>query len=173
VRGHRTYRSLLLVREHERYLRGSVPADAVTTAGVDYFVEASTPQGRSGLALGTPLEPVAIEVTKPTVLDRFASIPGRSSVKAAIDYLDFATFDHRTGNRTDHMVTANVDFTYRLNSAVQSLGVGYGVFAGKGGHTDADYPTDSVIPRTGFHYGYADMEVGGKSEGVNISAGGA
>jgi hypothetical protein len=171
--GDRTYRSVLLVREHDIYLRGSVPANIVTTAGVDYFVEASTPQGRSGLALGNPLEPVSVHVTKPSVTDRFGSAPGRSSVKLAIDYLDFATFDRRTGDRTDNMVTANVDFTYRLASAVQSLGVGYGVYAGKGGYEDMAWTSDDPFPRTGFHYGYADVEVGGAVEGVHVAGGGA
>ncbi len=173
VRGNRTYRSVLLVREHDIYLRGSIPADVVTADGVDYFVEATTPKGRSGLALGTPIEPVEVAVTKPSLIDRFGSAPGRSSVKLAVDYLDFATFDSRSGDRTDKMVTANVDFTYRLNSAVQSLGVGYGVYAGQGGFADMTWTPDSPFPRSGFHYGYADLEVGGRAEGVPVSAGGA
>jgi hypothetical protein len=171
--GDRTYRSVLLVREHDIYLRGSVPAQVVTTAGIDYFVEASTPQGGSGLALGTPIDPVSIQVTKPSVTERFGSAPGRSSVKLAVDYLDFATFEQREGDRTDSMITANVDFTYRLDSPVQSLGVGYGVFAGKGGYDDMTWTVDNPFPRTGFHYGYADMEVGGKTHGVHVSGGGA
>jgi hypothetical protein len=164
---------VLLVREHDIYLRGAVPPDVVTTAGVDYFVEASTPQGRSGLALGTPLEPVSVTVTKPTLIDTFASAPGRSSVKLAVDYLDFATYDKRAGDRTDQMVTANVDFTYRLDSHIESLGVGYGVYSGKGGLEDMAWPDVTLIPKAGFHYGYADIEVGGRTEGVHVSAGGA
>jgi hypothetical protein len=173
VTGDRTYRSVLLVREHDIYLRGAVPADVVTTAGVDYFVEASTPQGRSGLALGTPVDPVSVAVTKPPLIDRFGSAPGRSSVKIAADYLDFATFDARDGDRTDQMVTANVDFTYRLDSAVQSLGVGYGVYAGQGGFKDMAWTPDNPFPRSGFHYGYADLEVGGRTEGIHLYGGGA
>lgn len=173
VRGDRTYRSVLLVREHDIYLRGAVPAEVVTTAGVDYFVEASTPQGRSGLAIGSPLEPIGVAVTKPTLIDRFGSAPGRSSVKIAADYLSFENLDPRTGDRTDYMVTANVDFTYRLDSFVESLGVGYGVYSGKGGFADMDWSGASPIPTSGFHYGYADIEVGGRSEGVHVSGGGA
>jgi hypothetical protein len=173
MRGDRTYRSVLLVREHDIYLRGSVPANVVTTAGVDYFVEASTPQGRSGLALGTPVDPISVEVTKPSVIDQFGSAPGRSSVKIAVDYLDFATFDERMGDHTDQMVTANVDFTYRLNSAVESLGVGYGVYAGKGGFTDMTWSDADPFPQSGFHYGYADIEIGGRTEGVHVSGGGS
>jgi hypothetical protein len=173
VNGSRTYRSVLLVREHDIYLRGAIPADVVAVGAIDYFVEASTPAGGSGLAIGTPLEPISIEVTKPTLIDKFGSAPGRSSVKLAFDYLDFARFDKRGGNRTDYMITGNVDFTYRLSSVVESLGVGYGVYAGAGGLRDMVWMDQSLIPKTGFHYGYADIEVGGNTEGVHVSGGGA
>ena len=170
--GDRTYRSVLLVREHDIYLRGSVPTDVVTTAGVDYFVEASTPQGLSGLAIGTPTEPLSVKITKPTVIDQFGSAPGRSSVKLAIDYLDFSNLDKRSGDRTDQMITANVDFTYRLDSFVQAVGVGYGVFAGAGGSADANWDLEGPMPKTGFHYGYADVEIGGTPDTIAFSAGG-
>jgi hypothetical protein len=69
VRGNRTYRSVLLVREHDIYLRGSIPAEVVTAGGVDYFVEATTPKGRSGLARGTPVDTVEVALTNPSLSD--------------------------------------------------------------------------------------------------------
>ena len=172
TRGDRTYRSALLVREHDIYLRGTLPREVVKQPGLDYFVEVSTPQGRTGLALGSPTEPIAVEVKGPTLLDRFGSLPGRSSVKLTADYLDFATFDTRSGDRTDRMITGNVDFTYRLDSAIESLGVGYGVYAGSGGMANEVWDAANPLPRSGFHYGYADIEVGGHLQGVHVSAGG-
>jgi hypothetical protein len=163
---------VLLVREHEIYLRGSIPGDAVKEPGVDYFVEVSNPSGRSGLAVGTPAQPIAIQVAPPTLADEFGARPGQSSVKIAADFLDFATFDSRSGDRRDYMITANVDFTYRLSSVVQSVGVGYGVYAGAGGSADAIWDDANPIPKTGFHYGYADLEMGGKTDGVALSVGG-
>src|SRR5262245_41932144 len=163
---------MLLVREHDIYLRGTLPADVVTQPGLDYFVEVSTPQGRTGLALGSPSEPIAIDVAKPTLLERFTSLPGRSSVKLTADYLDFATFDRRSGDRTDRMYSANVDFTYRLDSAIESLGVGYGVYIGRGGFADAVWDGTMELPKSGFHYGYADIEVGGRLDGVHLAGGG-
>lgn len=168
----RTYQRVLLVREHEIYLRGAIPADAVAPPGLDYFVEVSTPGGRSGLALGSPIEPIRVTVAPPTLLDRFGAAPGQSSVKLAADYLDFATFDRRTGDRTDRMITANVDFTYRLAGVVQAIGVGYGVFAGSGGFADRAWTDSDPFPRSGFHYGYADVELGGTTDRVALSAGG-
>ena len=171
VSGARTYHSLLLVREHDIYLRGVIPARFVTPPGLDYFVEVSTPGGRSGLALGSPMSPIALAVAPPPLTDQFGAAPGLSSVKIAADYLDFATFDKRTGDRTDRMFTANIDFIYRLRSVVQAIGVGYGVYSGTGGFADRDWSSADPAPRSGFQYGYADIEVGGQVEKVALSAG--
>lgn len=170
--GARTYRRLLLVRDHEQYLRGAVPADVVQTPGIDYFVEVSMSDGHSGLALGSPQQPVAVSVAAAPLIDQFASTPGRSSVKLVADYLDFATFDSRAGDRSDRVITATVEFTQRLDSFVESVGVGYGVFAGRGGLADAEWSMDGPIPEAGFHYGYADVELGDRARGVHLSAGG-
>lgn len=165
-RGNRTYRSVLLVREHDIYLRGALPAEMVKTPGVDYFIEVSTPDGRTGLPVGSPREPVAVDVAEPTILERFGSTPGRSFVKMAVDYLSFSSLDTRENAPPDSMFTANVDFVYRMNSYVESLGVGYGVYAGEGGYANTDLMQDAA-----FNYGYADVELGGDTEGVHISAG--
>jgi hypothetical protein len=171
-RGAKTYRSVLLVREHDAYLRGAVPAEIVAAPGVDYFVEVSTPEGRSGFALGSAADPVAVTVAEAPLLDRFGAVPGRSSVRIALDYLNFATFDKRAGDHTDRMETGTVDFTYRLAGFVESVGVGYGVYAGQGGYANEAWDASNALPRSGFHYGYADVEVGGRaSDGVHYSVG--
>jgi len=171
-RGARTYRRLLLSREHDIYLRGMLPADVVRPPGVDYFVEVSSPSGRSGLALASPAEPVEIEVRSPPLIDRFGPTSGRSSVKLGVEYLDFATFDTRDADHTDRMYAANVDFVYRLDGVVQSIGVGYGVMAGRGGLADQVWTMDLPPDRAAFHYGYADTELGGTVDGVALSVGG-
>ncbi len=168
----RTYRRLLLEREHDIYLRGIVPGEAISTPGFDYFVEVSTPAGRSGLAIGTPREPIRVEVARPPLIDQFGAAPGQSHVKLAVDYLDFATFDKRTGDRTDRMITGSVDFTYRLASIIQSVGVGYGMYSGSGGYADEVWDASNPFPRSGFHFGYADVELGGKAERIPLSVGG-
>jgi hypothetical protein len=172
-RGAKTYRSELLVREHDIYLRGIVPAEVVSAPGVDYFVEVSSPAGRSGLALGSPQVPIEVDVAEPPLLERFAPVPGRSSVQLTFDYLDFGNLDHRSGDRTDRQEHATVDFTYRLKGFVESVGVGYGVYAGQGGYADMTWDAMNPQPETAFHYGYADVEVGGHdSDGIHYSVGG-
>jgi hypothetical protein len=89
-----------------------------------------------------------------------------------MSYLDFATFDKRTGDHTDRLLQANIDFIYKLDSIVESLGVGYGVYVGAGGR-NAAWDASNPLPHAGFHYGYADIEIGGRTEGVHVSGGAA
>lgn len=160
ARDQRTFARTLLVREHDIYLRGAVPAEVVRTPGVDYFVELSTPDGRSGLALGSPVDPVRVTVKPPPLVDRFGGGVGRSSVTIAGEYLSLATFDKRTGDRRDYIASATVDVGYRLDTIVQRIGVGYGAIAGGGGLEDQAWDDATPLPEAGFHYGYADLELG-------------
>lgn len=171
--GSKTYQRLLLVREYDQYLRGVIPAQFVAPPGIEYFVEVSTPTGRSGLALASPQQPVALRVAPPPFTDRWGAAPGRSSLKLSADYQDFASLDKRAGDRTDKVLSGNVDFVYQMHSAVQALGVGYGTIWGRGGFADRTFdPTTNPVPKAGFHYGYADIELGGHIEKVAVTAGG-
>jgi len=170
--GARTFTRVLLAREHDRYLRGAIPAEAVRAPGVEYFVEASSPDGRSGLAIGSPGTPIAIDVSGPSLIDTFASVPGQSSFKIAAEYLSWNALDARVGDRTDRLFHSTIDFTYRLPGFVESFGVGYGVYAGTGGSANQVWTITSPAPSTAFQYGYADVEVGGHADKVHVSVGG-
>jgi hypothetical protein len=170
--GAATYRAMLLRREHEMYLRGVIPAEVMRAPGIEYFVEVSAPNGRTGIALASPQAPIAVEVAAPPLLDKFAAQPGRSSVRMMFDALDFRTFDSRTGDRTDHMERATVDFTYWLGTVIQSVGVGAGVYAGTGGLRNAVWMPGMEAPESAFHFGYADIELGGHLEHTPASIGG-
>jgi hypothetical protein len=173
VASDRTYRRVLLTREHDIYLRGVIPVAAIAAPGVDYFIEVSTPTGASGLALGTPSAPVHVDVKAASAIsDRFGPAPGRSAVRITGEYLDFATFEPRSGTRTDSVVTANVDFTYRIDRLIQSIGVGYGVLVGRGGFADREFTSMDPVPKSAFQFGYADLELALADKGVRVSAGG-
>jgi hypothetical protein len=169
--GAKTFQRLLLVREYDQYLRGVIPARFVAPPGVEYFVEVSTPSGRSGLALASPQAPVALRVAPPPFTDRFGAAPGRSSLKLSGDYQDFAYLDKRAGDRTDKVLSGNVDFIYQMHSAVQALGVGYGTIWGRGGYANEVFDEANPPPKAGFHYGYADIELGGHVEKVAVTGG--
>jgi hypothetical protein len=167
TRDKRTYTRVLLARENDIYLRGAIPAEAVKPPGVDYFVEVSAPSGASGLAFRAPSDPMHVDVRAPAITDRFAEKTNRSSLTLSAEYLDFATLDKRDGDRRDTLYSASVDVGYRLDSVIQRVGVGYGAIGGMGGFTDFTYdPAGSPIPKSAFHYGYADVEAGHLRYGV-------
>jgi hypothetical protein len=165
----RTYQRALLVREHEIYLRGVVPAEVVRAPGVEYFVEVSTPSGDAGLALGSPETPVRVAVKPPPLTDRFGGEAGRTTVRVAGEHLDFATFEKRRGNRIDRMTTGTIDVAYELGTTVQRVGVGAGAIIGSGGYRDLVWEMGSPVPRTGFNYGRADVELGRPTLAVGIA----
>src|SRR6185436_5874035 len=162
TRDSRTYRRALLAREHDIYLRGTVPAEVVRAPGVEYFVEVSTPTGDSGLAIGSPSQPVQVAVKSPPLIDRFggADRPGRTTVRVGGEYLDFATFDRRAGDRRDRLASGSIDVSYEIGAAVQRVGVGVAAITGAGGYRDAVWDAGSPLPEAGLHYGRADVEVG-------------
>jgi hypothetical protein len=170
--GDRTYRRLLLVREHDIYLRGVVPPAVVRPPGVEYFVELTSPNGRSSVALGSPSQPTIVDVAPPPLTNQFEAATGRSSVRFDAEVLDFATLDKRAGNHADRMTVATLDFTYRMTGPVESLGVGYGIYDGYGGFANRTWSDADPLPESGFRFGYADIELGGDLEKVHVSGGG-
>jgi hypothetical protein len=174
--GERTYRRVLLRREHDRYLRGAIPAAAVQLGAVEYFVEITTPRGDGGVAVATPEQPRRVAIDPPTIANRFEARPGRTELTLSFMYLDFANLDRRDGDRTDREYFAELDVRYRLaepgrGGLFKAIGAGYGVFAGKGG-SDSVWLPDEPIPSTGFNYGYADVEIGGAAGRIPIALAG-
>jgi hypothetical protein len=157
--GRRSYRRMLLAREHEIYLRGVVPPEDVRAPGVEYFVEVSTPGGDAGLAVGSPEAPVRVEVKPPPLTDRFGGA-GRTTVRIAVEYLDFALLDRRDGDRRDRMAIGTLDVAYELGTIVQRVGVGAGAIAGVGGFRDEVWSDAIPLPEAGYHYGRAEVELG-------------
>ena len=170
TRDRRTYRRELLAREHDIYLRGSVPAEAVRAPGVEYFVEVSTPSGEAGLALGSPEAPVRVDVKPGSLIDRFGGAPetGRTTMRVDGEYLSFGAFDRRDGDSTDWLARASIDVSYEIGAAVQRVGVGMAAIAGLGG---SDYPWHATNPppKSGLNLGRADVELGRATLAVGLA----
>lgn len=148
-----TYQRVLLTREHELYLRGEIPADAVAAPGVEYFVEAVDARGEEGVAIA----PTTVAVAADTVAAHFAPDRLRTKLSTRASYLDFATFDHRSGDHTDRMIDVETDVTYALDGTLRALGAGFGILDGQGGLTQP--PPGIPLLHTGFQYGYAETEL--------------
>jgi len=170
TRDRRTYRRELLAREHDIYLRGRVPAEAVRAPGVEYFVEVSTPSGETGLALGAPDSPVAVEVAPASLIDRFgeSAEAGRTTVRVDGEYLSFGALDRSRGDHTDWMARASVDVSYEIGAAVQRVGIGMAAITGRGGIV-SPWSDEYPVPKSGLNLGRADVELGTSRLAVGLS----
>ena len=73
TRGQPVYERVELVREHDIYLRGALPAALVAAPGVEYFVETIGADGSAGAAYASDAAPATIEVDAPAVVERFTA----------------------------------------------------------------------------------------------------
>ncbi len=158
-RGEASYKRALLRRDGDLYLRGSIPAEAVSAPGVEYFVEVATAGGQVGTAVGRPDKPIEVEVERPSIASAFTGAPSRSSVSVRGSYLDFATFDDRSGERTDRFFMTEADFAYRVSSWLTAVRAGFGSVQGEGGFADERYDESHRPDKVGFNYGYAEVEL--------------
>jgi len=150
--GDDTYERVLLEREHEQYLRGSIPAAVVAAPGVEYFLEVVDTEGQAGIAVAQ----TTIEVERAGVLARFTPARPRTRVSTLVTLMDFATFDGRDGDHTDYLYQLEIDVTYGLDGPLAGLSTGLGILEGKGGRAD---PIPGVpMTRVAYQYGYAQAD---------------
>ena len=154
-----SYKRALLSREGDLYLRGAIPSEVVDAPGVEYFVEVARTDGTIGTAIGTPQEPLQVQVDRPSIASAFAGGDGRSRATIRSSVLDFATFDARGGDRTDFFTMVEADFAYRVTGWLSAVRSGFGAVHGRGGFADRVYTEDTPAPAVGFNYGYAEVEV--------------
>jgi hypothetical protein len=162
--GETTYQRVLLRREGDLYLRGSIPGAAVNAPGVEYFVEAAVPHGESGAAFASPTLPSHVEVAPPpAVLEKFAGTRHRTRLTIMASYMDFANLDDRPtpegGSRTDRIGMGEIDVLYRIGGVIYGVRAGFGSYGGVGGYANVVYTDASPAPRRGFQYGYAEIEL--------------
>lgn len=150
-----TYTRTLLEREHDRYLRGAIPAAAVVAPGVEYFLEVISPAGEPGVAIS----PTQITVPSAAISERFAPRRARTRVSTIATWMDFATFDSRDGDHTDRFFQLQSDVTYRLDGGLAGLSAGLGTIRGEGGFAETVWTPVNPAPVTAYQYGYAEAEV--------------
>jgi len=162
ARGAASYKKGRLRREGDLYLRGAIPAEAVAGPGVEYFVELASDKGDVGAAVGTPDRPEVVDVEPPPIVERFTERRRRSRMSIRATYLDFASFDGRTGQHTDQFFHFEADFLFRLRGILYGIRSGMGVFNGRGGFANRVYERTSDAPEAGFNYGYTELEFRGR-----------
>jgi hypothetical protein len=170
TRGAPTYHRQLLSREGSIYLRGAIPAAAMTAPGVEYFVETATAGGQSGTAFASPVAPHTVDVDPAPLITAFDPAPGRVRLSILVSYLDFAAFDRREGDRRDRFGLGEIDVLYRLRGPLWGIRVGFGSYAGEGGRANGLWSADVQPPSVGFQYGYVETELQTKRAPVPLGA---
>ncbi len=169
-----SFRKVPVFRQNEIYLHGMIPAAQVHQTHartLEYFVEVVDASGTAFSAVGSPSAPIRVSLVSPAgikteIAARKQRRKGRSRVSVRTSYLDFATFDRREGRREDSFITFEADFLYRLRgSFLYGIRNGMGVINGRGGFADpipndesGDGSSDDDASKTGFHYGYSEVE---------------
>ncbi|MBK9030881.1 MAG: hypothetical protein IPL61_06000 [Myxococcales bacterium] len=163
--GQPTFERVELTREHDIYLRGTLPAALVVAPGVEYFVEAVGADGNAAAAYASDASPATIAVPAPPPIDRFTATRRRTQLTIIGSYLDFATFDDRTDgtgatlDRSDRFAQTEIDVLYRLDGLVGGVRLGFGAYGGRGGFSDRSWTAANPAPVIGFQYGYVETEL--------------
>lgn len=150
--GERAYTALDLVPDADGHVRGTLPGEAITAPGFDYFVEVVDDAGLTVEAVASAARPasVAVEGDEPAV-----STP-RTRARLSSEYVSFDTFANGAGR--DFYVLVEGDVLYRiLFSVLYGVRLGYGSFEGRGRplrELDMGLPGRDV----GWAYGYLELE---------------
>lgn len=161
------FRFVAMTRRGDASWQAEVPAEAVTTDGVEWFVIVQDDEG--GEQRRPAREFGSVDVSKEA--SGGLGIRNRSQVSLFYEYVDFYALQG-----VDRFSHFEADFLYRIDSPLRAVRVGYGVRAGTTGVTgvideayaQSDGPAvkdgleaDGSLITSGFNFGYAELEFGG------------
>ncbi len=154
--GEESYRYTAFAPLGDAALGATIPAAAVLSPGMEWFVELRDDGDHVGPVGGTPLQPVQLGVR---TVPEAPPIVNRSQARVFAEYVDFYA-----GSGADHYTHAEADFLYRLGVPVlYSMRLGAGTYRGMGGPTaelDAlglENAERASIP-VGYNFGYTELE---------------
>jgi hypothetical protein len=146
------FQTLHLRAEPTGHFRAELPRDAALEKALEYFVEVADEDGASSLVGGSATSPQRVAIQLPASA-RPVERDHRSRVRIHDEYVDFNRFK---GNDVYNLF--EVDFLYRVLTAVHSVRVGFGSYQGRGTPKEL-LDTDAVPRRIGFTYGFSEIEV--------------
>jgi hypothetical protein len=134
----------------------TIPADAVTPPGAEYYIVGRGPAGEAA-HFASAEAPQAIRV-EPTVRDRLADIDRRRT-GGRTDTVSFDLDGHNFGNRygiSDWFVRGELRWTHRVSTALHSIGFGFGTIQGR---TPAGEGADADDVVGASRYGAAELRL--------------
>lgn len=148
------YRSLPMESIGPRYWAATLPGDAMTDRGMEYFVEGVSMEGAPVALVGSADAPRQVEVDPPALYVRQADPAiGQASLQS-----EYASFNARRAN--DYVWQTEGAVGWRLrDEGIRAVRSGFGVLRGEGGSL-RDLDTLGKPPETiGLTYGYVEGEV--------------
>jgi len=146
------YQTLHMRAEPTGHFRAEIPRDAAVEPAIEYFVELADEDGASQVISGSATSPQRVAIQLPAA-SRPIERERRSRVRIHDEYVDFNRFK---GNDVYNLF--EVDFLYRVLTAVHSVRVGFGSYQGRGTPKEL-LDTDAVPRRVGFTYGFSEIEL--------------
>jgi hypothetical protein len=150
--GQETYASRPMAKVGAEYWAATVPGDAIRAPGLEWFVEAVTPEGTLPV-VGDPAAPETAEVqdVRPATVRR---VLGQAQI-----WTDYASFNAKANNdyvwQTEGVMGARFD-----DEGIRALRTGFGVYRGVGGTLDQLDVQHRPGAAVGLTYGYLESEFG-------------
>lgn len=152
--GQPSFETMTLRRTGRDYYSVTIPAKRMEEPGLEYFFEATSPDGKSHPLLGGVGAPLRVEVRSIPEPTRFR--PPRATVALWTDYADYNRF---RGN--DVAWQTEGYFGMRFGDiGVRALRSGFGVYRGVGGSLEDLDELDKSPRKIGLTYGYLEGEFG-------------
>jgi hypothetical protein len=146
------YVSLPMASSGNGYFAGTVPKESMTGSLLEFFIEASMPNGAVVPVVGQSAQPEIIDLERP-------ALPSlkTEAVGSVVLSTDFADYNRLLGN--DYAWQTEGYFQMRYGDVgVRALRTGFGVYRGKGG-TVRELDEEGLAPReVGLTYGYLELE---------------
>jgi hypothetical protein len=152
-KGTAAYRSLPMASLGPRYWAATLPGDAMTDAGMEYFVEGVPKETPAVALIGTAEEPRAVEVD---------AMPGSAKPPGTLAQVtlqsEYASFNTKRAN--DYVWQTEGSVGWRLHDqGIRAVRSGFGILRGEGGSLKNLDELGKDPTAVGLTYGYIEAEV--------------
>ena len=148
------YRSLPMESVGPRYWAATLPGDAMTDSGMEYFVEGVAASGTPVALVGTAEAPRQVEVDPPALYVR----NGERALAQVSLQSEYASFNTKRANDYVWQTEGSVGWRLR-DEGIRAVRSGFGVLRGEGGSLEELDTLGRPPQQIGLTYGYVEAEI--------------
>ena len=151
-KGAASYRSLPMENVGPRYWAATLPGDAITDGGMEYFVEGVPKESAAVAVIGTAATP------RDVVVEALPGAPRPPGTLAQVSLQsEYASFNTKRAN--DYVWQTEGSVGWRLHDeGIRAIRSGFGVLRGEGGPLVALDELGQAPTKVGLTYGYVEAE---------------